>query len=89
MRARINPHRELISSDRHARRLMAEKDTTNEAERARSLRRLRQLIAALDRRVPHIERAGEIAIAHDAAMLRKEAVARIAQLEAASGGQSR
>ena len=43
---------------------------------------LRELIAALARRVPHIERAGEIAIARDAARLKERALGRIAQLEA-------
>jgi hypothetical protein len=50
---------------------------------------LRELIAALDRRVPHIEGIGEIAIARDAATLRKKALDRIAQLEAAAGDGSR
>jgi hypothetical protein len=35
--------------------------------------------------VPHIERIGEDAIARDAATLRKKALDRIAQLEAAGG----
>ena len=42
---------------------------------------LRELIEALDRRVPHIERAGEIQIARDAASLRERALKRIAALE--------
>ena len=42
---------------------------------------LRELIAALDRRVPRLERAGEISIARDARRLRDEAVARLATLE--------
>jgi len=45
------------------------------------LRQLRELIAALDRRVPQLERLGEHAIANDAAALRKEALERIATLE--------
>lgn len=44
---------------------------------------LRELVAALDRRVPHLERAGETAIARDALHLRDEAVARLATLEKA------
>jgi hypothetical protein len=60
---------------------MADKKTADDADRTRTLRRLRELIA-LDRRVPHIERIGEIAIARDAAMLKKKALDRIAQLEA-------
>ncbi len=58
--------------------------TAGEADRTRTFRHLRELIAALDRRLPHIERAGEIEIASDAASLRARAVARIAELEAAS-----
>ena len=46
------------------------------------LRELQELIAALDRRVPHIERAGEAAIARDAAVLRAEAMKRLSELEA-------
>ena len=42
---------------------------------------LRELIEALDRRVPHIERTGEIQIARDAASLRERALKRIAALE--------
>jgi hypothetical protein len=64
---------------------MADKKTAGEADRTRTLRLLRELIAALDRRVPHIERIGEIAIARDAAKLRKEALDRIAQLEPPGG----
>ena len=44
-------------------------------------RELRELIAALDRRVPRVERAGEAAIARDAAALRAKAVKRLAELE--------
>ena len=44
---------------------------------------LRELVAALDRRVPHLERAGETAIAGDALRLRNDAVARLATLEKA------
>ena len=46
-----------------------------------------ELIAALDRRVPHVERAGEIRIAREAAMLRSEAVARIEELKQAGPDQ--
>ena len=60
---------------------MGDKTTASSAERTRALRRLRELITVLDLRVPHIERAGETAIARDAAALRKQALARIAQLE--------
>jgi hypothetical protein len=43
-------------------------------------RELEELIAALDRRVPRVEQAGEAAIARDAAMLRAKAVARLSEL---------
>jgi hypothetical protein len=39
------------------------------------------LIAALDRRVPRLERAGEAQIAHDAAELRERAISLIMQIE--------
>ena len=42
---------------------------------------LRELIAALDRRVPRLEREGEIDIAHDAQALKRAALRRIAELE--------
>jgi|SRR5688572_3496958 hypothetical protein len=41
---------------------------------------LRELIDALDRRVPQIERTGEIQIARDAADLREKALKRLAAL---------
>jgi hypothetical protein len=44
-------------------------------------RELRELIAALDRRVPHVERAGEASIARDAAALKARALKRIEELE--------
>jgi hypothetical protein len=43
-------------------------------------RELEELIAALDRRVPRVEQAGEAAIARDAAALRAAAVDRLAEL---------
>lgn len=45
-------------------------------------RELQELIAALDRRVPRVDQAGESAIARDAAALRARAVARLAALSA-------
>jgi hypothetical protein len=44
-------------------------------------RELEELIAALDRRVPAVEQAGEAAIARDAAALRAKAVERLAELK--------
>jgi hypothetical protein len=49
--------------------------------RARVVRELLELIAALDRRVPHVERAGEASIARDAAALKARALKRIEELE--------
>ena len=43
-------------------------------------RALEELIAALDRRVARVERAGEAVIARDAAALRAKAVSRLAEL---------
>lgn len=45
-------------------------------------RELHELIAALDRRVPRVEHAGEAAIARDAAALREKAVRRLREVEA-------
>ena len=45
------------------------------------VRELRELIDALDRRLPRVEQAGEASIARDAAALREKAVARLAELE--------
>jgi hypothetical protein len=42
---------------------------------------LRELIDALDRRVPHLEREGEHRIAQEAALLRRKAEDRIAEIE--------
>ncbi len=52
-----------------------------DAERKRAIRHLRQLIDALNRRVPHIERAGEAKIARDAADLMDKALKRLKALE--------
>ena len=43
---------------------------------------LREVIAALDRRVPRVERKGEASIARDSAALRAQACTRLATLEA-------
>jgi hypothetical protein len=59
-------------------------DTGADAERRRTIRQLRQLIEALNRRVPHIERAGEVKIARDAAELMEKAVRRLKALEESS-----
>jgi len=47
----------------------------------KAIRQLQELIAALDRRVPHVERVGEAKIAKDAAALKARALKRIEDLE--------
>jgi hypothetical protein len=46
-------------------------DTPPNDKTKQQIRHLRELIAALDKRQPHIERVGETAIARDAAALRR------------------
>jgi len=50
-------------------------------ERASKVRHLHELIDALDRRVPSVERIGEIAIAREGRALRANATQRIVELE--------
>jgi len=78
---------------------MANNKGIDQSDRTRKLRHLHELIAALDRRVPHVERIGEIEIARQADALREKALQRIAELKASletkqtqaplSGGRSR
>ena len=57
-------------------------DTTAAAvSRTQTVRELLELIAALDRRVPQVERVGEISIARAASALKLEALKRIEELE--------
>ena len=49
--------------------------------RSSAVRELLELIAALDRRVPQVQRAGESSIARDAAALKVRALKRIEELE--------
>ena len=51
------------------------------AARRRTIRALHELVEALDRRLPHVERTGEASIARAAAALRAETVQRLADLE--------
>ncbi len=57
-------------------------DTSPNDKSKRQIRHVRELIAALDRRLPRIERAGESDIARDAAALKKKALERLAELQA-------
>jgi hypothetical protein len=52
-------------------------------DKKKTLVRLRELVQALDRRVPQVERAGEPRIARDAAALKRRAQKRIEEIEAA------
>lgn len=61
---------------------MHDDNTPDVSNRAR-LAALAELIDALDRRVPHVERLGETRIAKEAAGLREEAVRRMEELKAA------
>ena len=51
-------------------------------EKREMLANLYELIEALDRRVPRLERVGEADIAHEAAELRERAVSLIRRIEA-------
>jgi hypothetical protein len=57
-------------------------DTPQNDKRKQQIRHVRELIAALDRRLPRIEGAGEADIARDAAALKKKALERLAELQA-------
>ena len=60
---------------------MSEVQITTEIGHERLIEQLRELVAALDSRVPHLEREGEIRIADEAAALRQKAIDRLAQLQ--------
>jgi hypothetical protein len=53
-----------------------------DASKTEQIRHLRELIDALERRVPRMERVGEASIAHDAEALKDKALRRLAELEA-------
>lgn len=61
---------------------MTDTETSVLLDRTKLIAQLRELIAALDNRVPQLEREGERRIADEAAALRLKALARIAELEA-------
>jgi hypothetical protein len=46
-----------------------------------AVRELQELIAALDRRLPQVQRAGEVSIAREAAALKARALQRLEELE--------
>lgn len=59
---------------------------TTPQQRAGLILALREIIDALDRRCTQIERAGEVRIARDAQVLRREAVERLEELEHGTDG---
>ena len=61
--------------------MMMDDVTPGEHRLVTTIRELRELIAALDRRVPQVERVGEVEIARAATGLRIEALRRIEELE--------
>ena len=69
------------ADDAYTRPVAAMSDATAKASRVRIIAELHELIAALDRRVPQVERVGEISIARAAEGLRIEALKRIEELE--------
>ena len=62
---------------------------TTEIGHERLIAQLRELVDALDRRVPHLEREGEMRIADEAAGLRQKALDRIEQLQKCLEGSLR
>ena len=60
---------------------MTDGQITTEIGHERLIEQLRELVAALDSRVPHLEREGEIRIADEAAALRQKAIDRLGQLQ--------
>ena len=56
--------------------------TAGETAAMRTARELRELIEALDRRVPQVRRSGEVSIARAAALLRATAARRLEEIEA-------
>jgi hypothetical protein len=61
--------------------MRTDRPPASEADRQQMLADLHELVEAIDRRVPLPARASERAIASDSARLKKDAEARIAQLE--------
>lgn len=80
-------HRQLLALRRVRRGLecrtpagSASRSERMAVNRAELSRELHELIAALDRRVPRVEQAGEASIARDAAALRTKAEKRLEEL---------
>ena len=67
---------------------MTDRPPRNVSAPSRIVTTLRELISALDRRVPHVDRPGELRIARDAQMLRHQALAEIEVLSRQAPGHS-
>jgi hypothetical protein len=67
---------------------MTQDSTAAASSPAQTVRELLELIAALDRRVPQVERVGEISIARAASALKLEALKRIEEIERESSPSS-
>jgi len=77
-----SPHQSTSREGVHARNPIDSTKRVSMAMTPRSgVRELQELIAALDRRVPQVQRAGEASIAREAAALRSRALKRIEELE--------
>jgi len=61
--------------------IMIEHPGATDAELARTISDLREFVAAIDRRLPQVERSGEAFIARAAMLLREQALRRIADIE--------
>ena len=69
--------------------MMIDDTRSTTTQRSRTVRHLHDLIAALDRRVPQVQRVGEVSIAEAAAVLRAEALKRIEEIEREAIADSR
>lgn len=69
--------------------MMIDDTRSTATKRSRAVRHLHDLIAALDRRVPQVQRFGEVSIAEAAAALRSEALKRIEEIEREAIADSR
>jgi hypothetical protein len=65
---------------------MTAKASAPHLQRTSLVSALQEIIDALDRRVPQFERAGEMRIARDALVLRRQAVERLQELERTDDG---
>ena len=83
MRGSVEPE----PADEPGPEVVAEVTRDHLVEKKTTIVELVELIAAIDRRLPQVERAGEAAIANAAMRLRTEATKRIVELEAEVAGR--